>query len=81
MRIEFTQSTLDLAPEGLLAIRDGHAARIRCDAGSLWITEEGESKDTILASGDSYTLRRPGLALLSALGASRITIAGPVTCA
>jgi len=77
MKFDQTHHTLDLANEGLLAIRDGQAARIRCNEGVLWITEEGELKDTILSAGDSYTIRHPGLALLTSFGVSRITIDGP----
>lgn len=76
MQSEPTQHTLDLANDGLLSIRDGQAARIRVKEGTLWITEEGEVKDTILAAGDTYTIRHPGLALLTSFGVSRITIEG-----
>lgn len=77
MKSGLTRHTLDLTNEGLLSIRDGQAARIRCNEGMLWITEEGEIKDTILAAGESYTIRHPGLALLTAFGLARVTIEGP----
>ena len=77
MNVDLKQQTLSLANEGLLAIRDGQATRIRVHEGTLWITEEGESKDTVLGSGESYTLRHGGLAVLTALGASRISLDGP----
>lgn len=77
MNIDIKQHTLDLADEGLLAIRDGQSTRIRCYDGTLWITEEGEVKDTILGAGESYTIRSPGLVVLTSLGASRIAIEGP----
>lgn len=76
MQSRHTHHTLDLANEGLLAIRDGQAARIHCNEGMLWITEEGEVKDTILSAGDAYTIRHSGLALLTSFGASRVTIEG-----
>jgi hypothetical protein len=77
MQIDIKQHTLDLADEGLLSIRDGQATRIQVQEGTLWITEEGDVKDTVLGRGEAYTIRRPGLAVLTALGASRITIDGP----
>jgi len=76
MELRHIHHTLDLAGEGLLSIRDGQAARIRCNEGMLWITEEGEVKDTILSAGDTYTIRHAGLTLLTAFGASRLTIEG-----
>lgn len=77
MKVDIKQQTLSLNDEGLLAIRDGQATRIRVQEGTLWITEEGEVKDTVLGRGESYTLRHAGLAVLTALGASRITLDGP----
>lgn len=77
MNIDIKQHTLDLADEGLLAIRDGQSTRIRCHDGTLWITEEGEVKDTILGPGEGYTIRGQGLVVLTSLGASRVTIDGP----
>jgi Protein of unknown function (DUF2917) len=77
MKLDIHHQTFELIDEGLLAIREGQAARIRCLEGTLWITEEGEVKDTIVRSGGSYTLRHPGLAVLTSLGKSRITIDGP----
>ncbi|HEX7813110.1 MAG TPA: DUF2917 domain-containing protein [Burkholderiales bacterium] len=76
MELEATHHTLDLANEGLLSIRHGQSARIRCNTGMLWITEEGEVKDTILSAGDTYTIRHPGLTLLTSFGSSRVTIEG-----
>jgi hypothetical protein len=70
------QHVLDLAHEGLLAIRDGQSTRIRVQEGTLWVTEEGDVKDTVLGRGESYTLRRPGIAVLTALGATRIIVEG-----
>lgn len=76
MKTGLTHHAFDLANEGLLSLRNSQAARIRCNEGTLWITEEGEVKDTILTAGDTYTIRHTGLALLTSFGASRITIEG-----
>lgn len=76
MKTGLTHHTLNLANEGLLSLRDAQATRIRVNEGTLWITEEGEVKDTILTAGDTYTIRHPGLALLTSFGVSRITIEG-----
>ena len=74
MNIDIRRQTLDLADEGLLAIRDGRTSRIISLEGTLWITEEGEVKDTILRQGDTYTIRNAGLVVVTSLGASRITL-------
>lgn len=78
MIIDIDRQTVELADEGLLAIRGGRMSRIRVHEGTLWITEEGEIKDTILGGGDSYTIRNAGLVVLTSLGESRITLEEPV---
>jgi DUF2917 family protein len=77
MQIEINRSTLSLAREGLVAIRDGQGTRIDCHAGNLWITQECDVKDVVIAAGESFTVRNRGLTLLTALSASELTIIEP----
>ncbi len=77
MQIEIDRSRLNLARDGLVAIRDGEGTRIVCHAGSLWITQECEFKDAVISAGDTFTVRNPGLTLLTALSASELTIIEP----
>jgi hypothetical protein len=77
MQIEINRSTLNLAREGLVAIRDGQGTRIVCNTGSLWITQECDPRDAVIAAGESFTVRNPGLTLLTALSASEVTIVEP----
>jgi hypothetical protein len=41
--------------------------RIECRTGQLWITQDGDSRDVILGSDESFTLDRSGHTLVSAL--------------
>ena len=77
MQIEINRSTLSLANEGLVAIRDGQGTRIVCHKGSLWITQECDLKDTVIGAGESLTVRNPGLTVLTALSASELTVIEP----
>jgi len=77
MNIDIKRQTLDLADEGLLAIRDGRMSRVHSLEGTLWVTEEGEVKDTILRRGETYTIRNAGLVVITSLGKSRITLEEP----
>ena len=77
MQIEIDRSTLNLAPEGLVAIRDGQGTRIVCNAGSLWITQECEVKDAVITAGESFTVRNRGLTLVTALSTAEVTIIEP----
>lgn len=67
MNIELENSTIALARDGLIALRDAEGTRVTCLSGALWITEDQEVGDIILEAGESATLRRRGLTLLMAL--------------
>jgi len=45
--------------------------RVECLSGSLWITQDGDRRDIVLGSGDSFEFDRAGNALVSALADSR----------
>ena len=50
----------------------GH--RVECLSGALWITQDGDSRDIVLAPGDSFSFDRVGDALISALDDSRFLL-------
>lgn len=77
MQIEINRSTLNLAHEGLLAIRDGKGTRVDCHKGTLWITQEGEVKDSVISAGESLTIRHQGLTVVTAIGPSQLAIVHP----
>ena len=77
MQIEINRSTLSLARDGLVAIRDGQGTRVVCHAGSLWITQECDVKDAVITAGESFTVNHPGLTLVTGLSASELTIVEP----
>ncbi len=67
MNIELANSTLTLARDGLIALRDAPGTHVACLTGALWITEDHGRYDIILEAGESVTLRRRGLTLVMAL--------------
>ena len=66
-----------LAPGETLSVLNGEATTIRIDRGEVWITEEGSFVDHILRAGHRYTFDRPGLAIVAAQVASRVTLYAP----
>jgi hypothetical protein len=74
MNIELGTSTLKLAPEGMLRLRDAKGSRLLCENGILWITQEGRSEDVILRKGESLRLRHNGLTLAMALRPSELRV-------
>lgn len=77
MQIEFGRSTLSLARDGLLALRDAQGTRIQCHEGALWVTQEGDIRDIVIGPGDALTLRAPGLTVVTAVQPSRLTLVEP----
>ncbi len=50
----------------VLDIRNGRGLVVRCLAGALWITQDGDTDDIVLKAGECFVLDRHGLALVSA---------------
>ncbi len=51
----------------LLRLHAVAGSAITCQRGMLWLTQEHDPVDRILASGESFVFDRPGVALLNAL--------------
>jgi hypothetical protein len=45
--------------------------RVECLSGSIWITQDGDRRDVVLAAGEAFDFDRRGDALLSAFADSR----------
>ena len=50
----------------VLNIRHGRGLAVRCLAGALWVTQDGDTGDVVLKAGECFVLDRDGLALVSA---------------
>lgn len=74
-RAQFTALTmLGLPQGGLLRLEDARGAQIRVEHGALWITQDGDSADYVVQSGESIRLDRDGVALLTACGSFASTL-------
>jgi hypothetical protein len=73
--LEVTQvnTASDLAGQGRLSagkltvIRGGKGKKVTCLTGQLWLTQEGEPVDHLLAPNESLVLNRDGAALLTGI--------------
>jgi hypothetical protein len=74
MQIEASRSAVNLAGDGLIAIRDSAGTRVFCQSGTLWVTQEGQIKDAVLGPGDMLTIRNRGLTLITALQTSAVAL-------
>lgn len=69
------RESIALPARALLRIEPGKEAdRLSCSFGSLWVTVEGSSTDTILQAGQSMDLPRKGLMVVEALKDSAVEI-------
>ena len=66
---------MKLAAGELLRLHAPRGLEVACEAGHLWITEEGQPCDVWLAAGQRVQLVGEGLALVEAKGEARLTIA------
>ena len=66
MRANPTRLPRQLRAREVLDIRNGQGLAVRCLAGSLWITQDGDTDDVVLKAGECFVLDRRGLALVSA---------------
>jgi hypothetical protein len=75
MRIELEPGALRLARGQTVRVIDALGSTVRCNEGSVWITEENVPKDVVLEAGASYRLSRGGLTLVHAFGDATLAFA------
>lgn len=68
MRLELEAGAVRLSPHQTLRLRDSAGATVCAVEGAVWITEENQARDIVLAQGNCYRLRNPGLAVINPLG-------------
>ena len=67
---------LVLPANQVLALPAGAPARIDCCRGALWITQEGDIRDLVLAPGDSFAASGERAVTVSAFEPARLALSG-----
>jgi hypothetical protein len=62
-------------------VRVAPGRRVECLSGSIWITQDGDPRDIVLAAGEAFDFDRRGDALLSAFADSRYLLLEACACA
>lgn len=68
-----TVTTINLEQAQLLVLESGRRGRVRVLQGAAWLTEEGETDDTVLCAGGEHMLSG-ARTFIEGLGASRLQI-------
>ncbi len=74
MNLNLKTPVVALKEGEVLALDDAAGTSIKARCGSVWITEEGETKDFVIGPGESRVVKRPGRTLVQALKPSWISI-------
>lgn len=81
MKLDLQHAGISLAQAQTLRVNDGRLVSVDCVDGCLWITQDNDPRDIVLASGESFTLDRSGVALVSAFQPSTLAVREPPPCA
>ena len=70
MKLELRKGAVRLGPNQTLKVVDGAGSTVSALEGAVWITEENQLRDIVLAPGSCYQIRYPGTTVVNALGSS-----------
>ena len=59
-------TTLDLMPHQAIALPDIEGTALAVTRGTLWITQEDDTRDVVLGAGDLWMVERDGLTIIEA---------------
>lgn len=69
-------TTIDLAPRDSLPMQDARGTILRVNRGSLWITQENDTQDIVLRTGDTWVVERNGLTIVEAQSDTSLCVGG-----
>ena len=72
MNIRLNTSPVCLARNQAVTLTDAKGSQVRCLRGGLWITQDRDQRDIVLAPGESFTIDRGGPAIVWALADSSV---------
>lgn len=64
----------ELTPRETIQLDGARGTTLRVTRGMLWITMENDTRDIVLAAGDTFTIDRGGLTLVEAQSAATVCV-------
>jgi hypothetical protein len=74
MNIDIDDAILRLNPESNFQLRDARGACVHVHWGDLWITQEGDIKDHVVKTGESFAVSNSGITFLTAMSEAGVSI-------
>jgi len=71
-----TGTLIDLAAREAVTLQDVRGATLRVTRGTLWLTQENDTRDVILRVGDNWVVERDGATVLEAQDESIVYVVG-----
>ena len=75
------RTSTTLVKGGHLRFTPKSPVEIGCDVGTLWITQDNDTRDVVLTAGERFTSDRDGTVLVYALEPATVTTARKVDAA
>lgn len=67
---------LELSNGDLLELADARGTTLRVGRGTLWVTQQDDTRDVVLATGDTWTVQAPGRTVVEARGSAKVLLIG-----
>lgn len=74
MKATFDAVRLGLEHRQNMSLVQALGTRLTCVSGCLWVTQYRDTRDIVLAAGESFVLDRPGVAVIQAIRPSSLVI-------
>jgi hypothetical protein len=77
MNIKFDRAGVNLEADRFLRLQKCKGTKLECRTGSLWITQDMDTRDYILSPGETLELEHGGDAIVFALMQSELVLSEP----
>ena len=77
MELKYSSAQVGMQASEALALDDARGTLVRCLAGSLWVTQDGDRDDHLLRVGESMRIERDGPTVVQAMTGSRLAVCAP----
>ena len=77
MKINLQSGEYKLSENAPIRLNNARGVSIQCTAGTIWITLTGEAGDIFLQTGERWSIKNNGLALIESIGTGCIRLEWP----